>query len=181
MIPIDELAQFVGLLASVEHEVVACFREGGGVPHAAYPEFDLLMAEDSKDMAEALLIDEVVPLVNGLAERLEAGISVADIGCGSGHHLNLLAGRYPASRFVGYDFSANAIAEARSNADSRGLKNVRLKCGMFRIFPTPARSTSATTLVSAISSAASGAARRRIASVWRCGLPTSCSRRSSRS
>jgi tetratricopeptide (TPR) repeat protein len=103
-----KLAQFVGLLASVEHEVVACFREGGGVPHAAYPEFDLLMAEDSKDMAEALLIDGVVPLVNGLAERLEAGISVADIGCGSGHHHNLLAGRYLASRFVGYDFSANA-------------------------------------------------------------------------
>ena len=47
-----KLAQFVGLLAGVEHDVVTCFREGGGVPYSAYPEFHALMSEDSKDMAE---------------------------------------------------------------------------------------------------------------------------------
>jgi 2-polyprenyl-3-methyl-5-hydroxy-6-metoxy-1,4-benzoquinol methylase len=122
-----KLAQLVGLMASVEHEVVACFREGGGVPYSAYPEFHSLMAEDSKDMAEGLLVDEVIPLVNGLADDLEAGISVADIGCGSGHHLNLLARTYPASRFVGYDFSEDAIVEARWNAESRCLANVQFE------------------------------------------------------
>ncbi len=122
-----KLAQLVGLLASVEHQVVACFREGGGVPYSAYTEFHALMAEDSQDMAEALLIDQVVPLVEGLADRLQAGISVADIGCGSGHHLNLLARTYPASRFVGYDFSAEAITRARSHAESGRLTNVRFE------------------------------------------------------
>jgi 2-polyprenyl-3-methyl-5-hydroxy-6-metoxy-1,4-benzoquinol methylase len=122
-----KLAQLIGLLASVEHQVVTCFREGGGVPYSAYGEFHRLMSEDSKDMAEGLLVEGVVPLVDGLADRLEAGIAVADIGCGSGHHLNVLAGAFPASTFVGYDFAEEALAEARAVAGSRGLANVRFE------------------------------------------------------
>jgi 2-polyprenyl-3-methyl-5-hydroxy-6-metoxy-1,4-benzoquinol methylase len=83
------------------------------------------MSEDSKDMAEQLLVDQVVPLVDGLADRLKGGISVADVGCGSGHHLNVLAAAFPASTFVGYDFSDEALAGARSYAEARGLANVR--------------------------------------------------------
>lgn len=122
-----KLAQLIGLMASVEQRVVTCFREGGGVPYSAYTEFHALMAEDSKDVAEALLVHDVVPLVDGLPERLSEGISVADVGCGSGHHLNVLASTYPASSFVGYDFSEEAVARARSTAESRGLTNVRFE------------------------------------------------------
>ena len=122
-----KLAQLVGLMASVEQQVVTCFREGGGVPYSAYTEFHALMAEDSRDVAEALLVDDVVPLVDGLAERLSRGISVADVGCGSGHHLNVLASTYPASSFVGFDFSEEAVSSARSTAESRGLTNVRFE------------------------------------------------------
>lgn len=122
-----KLAQLIGLMASVEQRVVTCFREGGGVPYSAYTEFHALMAEDSKDVAEALLVSDVVPLVEGLPGRLERGISVADVGCGSGDHLNVLAATYPASSFVGYDFSEEAVASARSTAESRGLTNVRFE------------------------------------------------------
>ena len=122
-----KLAQLIGLMASVEQQVVTCFREGGGVPYSAYTEFHALMAEDSRDVAEALLVDDVVPLVDGLADRLSRGISVADVGCGSGHHLNVLASTYPASSFVGFDFSEEAVASARSTAESRGLTNVRFE------------------------------------------------------
>jgi 2-polyprenyl-3-methyl-5-hydroxy-6-metoxy-1,4-benzoquinol methylase len=118
------LAQFIGLMADVEHQVVACFRDGGGVGYDAFTEFHALMAEDSKEMAEGILIDEVVPIVDGLAQRLTSGISVADIGCGSGHHLNVLADRFPTSTFVGYDFEEAAVTEARAVAQSRGLTNV---------------------------------------------------------
>lgn len=122
-----KLAQFIGLLAGVEHEVVNCFHEGGGVPYSAYTDFHALMSEDSKDVAEALLVDQVVPLVQGLSDRLQTGIRVADVGCGSGHHLNVLASSYPASAFVGYDFSEAAIADARSNAAKRSSSNVRFQ------------------------------------------------------
>lgn len=122
-----KLAQLIGLMAGVEQRVVTCFREGGGVPYSAYAEFHTLMAEDSKDVAEALLVDEVVPLVDGLADRLSRGISVADIGCGSGHHLNVLAATYPNSTFEGYDLSEEAIESARATAEARGLTNVRFE------------------------------------------------------
>ncbi len=119
-----KMAQFIGLMAGVEHQVVACFRDGGGVPYSEYAEFHALMAEDSKDIAEGLLVDEVVPLVEGLDGRLRSGMSVADVGCGSGPHLNVLAAAYPASTFVGFDFSEEAIATARSAARANGLTNV---------------------------------------------------------
>jgi 2-polyprenyl-3-methyl-5-hydroxy-6-metoxy-1,4-benzoquinol methylase len=124
---LSHLMQFIGLLAGVEQQLVTCFREGGGVPYGAYTEFHALMAEDSSQLAEGILIDAVVPLVDGLAERLADGISVADIGCGSGHHLNVLAAAFPASSFVGYDFSEEAITEARATAATRALGNVRFE------------------------------------------------------
>jgi SAM-dependent methyltransferase len=65
--------------------------------------------------------------VVGLTERLTAGIEVADIGCGSGHALNLLAEAFPASEFVGFDFSEEAIAAGRREAESAGLGNVRFE------------------------------------------------------
>jgi trans-aconitate methyltransferase len=52
--------------------------------------------------------------VEGLDARLRAGIDVADIGCGSGHAINVLARAYPASRFTGFDFSEEAIAAGRA-------------------------------------------------------------------
>jgi hypothetical protein len=41
-------AQFIGVLASVEDQVVRCFRNGGGVPYSAYSRFQEVMAEDSE-------------------------------------------------------------------------------------------------------------------------------------
>jgi ubiquinone/menaquinone biosynthesis C-methylase UbiE len=64
-----------------------------------------------------------VPLVPGLADRLTAGIDVLDIGCGSGHAINVLAHAFPESRFVGYDFSEEAIATGRREAAQLGLAN----------------------------------------------------------
>jgi hypothetical protein len=103
---IGSYTQFIAMLGQVEGDIVASFRNGGGVPYAKYPEFTRLMAEDSALVFDATLIDTVLPLVSGLPARLAEGIDVADVGCGSGHAINLMARVYPASRFVGYDFSA---------------------------------------------------------------------------
>ena len=75
-------AQFIPLLAQVEQPLIDCFRNGGGVPYAAYPRFQQLMAEDSGAIHDAALIDTILPLVPGLPARLAAGIDVADVGCG---------------------------------------------------------------------------------------------------
>jgi cyclopropane fatty-acyl-phospholipid synthase-like methyltransferase len=58
--------------------------------------------------------------VPGLDARLEAGIDVMDAGCGQGSALIALAGRYPRSRFTGYDLSEEAIAHAARSPAAPG-------------------------------------------------------------
>jgi SAM-dependent methyltransferase len=119
--------QFIGLLASVEDEVVERFRIGGGVPYSAFPRFHAVMAEDSGMVHDATLIEGILPLVPGILERLRTGIDVADIGCGSGHAINLMAEAFPASRFTGIDLSGEAIAVARTEAAAKDLTNSRFE------------------------------------------------------
>lgn len=54
---------------------------------------------------------------------MKTGIRVLDIGCGTGHALNLLAGEYPRSTFVGYDLAEDAIRLAQDEAQGLGLAN----------------------------------------------------------
>ncbi len=119
--------QYVGLLAQVEDQVVNCFRSGGGVPYAEFPKFQAIMAEDSGIVHDATLVDITLPLVPGLPERLQQGIDVADIGCGSGHAINLMAEAFPASRFVGFDVSDAGLATGAAEAERKGLTNVEFE------------------------------------------------------
>ena len=121
------IAQLVPLLGDVEGKIVESFRNGGGVPYSAYTRFQEFMAEDSAQVYGATLIDSTLPLVPGLVERLEGGISVADVGCGKGIALNLMARAFPNSRFVGYDLSEEGIAAARAATENAGLENVRFE------------------------------------------------------
>lgn len=117
-------AQFVPLLGSVEDDVLDCFRRGGGVPYERFRRFHEVMAEDSGQTVLPALVDHILPLVPDLIERLEAGIYVLDVGCGRGMALMLMAERFPASHFVGYDFSQEAVDWARARAAKLGLSNV---------------------------------------------------------
>lgn len=117
------IAQFMPLLSGVEQKIVDCFRAGGGLPYSEYPRFHKLMAETSGAVFDAALIDVVLPLADGLVDRLRSGVDVADFGCGSGHAVNLMARTFPASRFTGIDFSDEAIAAGIAEAERMGLTN----------------------------------------------------------
>jgi 2-polyprenyl-3-methyl-5-hydroxy-6-metoxy-1,4-benzoquinol methylase len=117
------MLQFISLMGNVEDDIVDCFRSGGGVPYSRYPKFQQLMGEMSADIFDATLVDVTLPLAPGLVERLQAGIEVADVGCGQGHAINLMAKAFPNSRFIGYDFSEQGIAVAKAEATAWGLKN----------------------------------------------------------
>jgi SAM-dependent methyltransferase len=109
-------AQFIGEMGAVESDIVACFRKGGGVPYERYGRFHEVMADESNQTVVAGLDEHILPLVPGLVARLSAGIDVLDVGCGSGGAMNYLAPRFPESRFFGYDFSPEAISNARRGA-----------------------------------------------------------------
>lgn len=115
------------MLANVQEEIVDCFSRGGGVPYASFPGFQRLMAEESAQVVDPSLLQVTLPLVPGLVERLQAGIDVADIGCGSGHALNFMAQAFPRSRFAGYDFSQEGIAAAQAEARALGLTNIHFE------------------------------------------------------
>lgn len=121
------LAQFIPLLGSVEDEIVDCFRNGGGVPYERFTRFHEVMAEDSGQTVISALFEHILPLVEGLEQRLEQGIDVLDVGCGRGRALLLLAAHYPGSRFTGYDFSREAIDWANAEVKRLGLDNIRFE------------------------------------------------------
>jgi SAM-dependent methyltransferase len=134
---VAKMAQYIALLGEVEQRIVGCFRNGGGLPYNAFPRFHALRAEESREVFDAALIGTILPLVDGLTERLRAGIDVADFGCGSGHAINVMAQAFPASRFTGYDFSEQAMATARAEAAELGLSNARFAAQDLAVLHTP--------------------------------------------
>jgi 2-polyprenyl-3-methyl-5-hydroxy-6-metoxy-1,4-benzoquinol methylase len=121
------IAQNVGMVALVEDQIVDCFRHGGGVPYSAYPRLQPIIAETTGAVYDATLIDVTLPLVPGLVDRLGQGIDVADVGCGSGHAVNLMAEAFPRSRFTGFDLSDDGIAAAAAEAGRKDLANARFE------------------------------------------------------
>lgn len=120
-------AQNIGVLGSVEDDIIECFYNGGGVPYSAYPRFQEVMAEDSGQTVAAALVESILPLVPGLVESLQNGIHVLDVGCGRGRALNLMAQAFPNSHFFGYDFSEDGIAAAQAEAEQMNLSNVHFE------------------------------------------------------
>lgn len=116
-------AQYLATFGRVEDDIVACFRDGGGVPYSEFPALQALMAGRSAAAYDAALVDGVLPLVPGLVDRLTQGIDVADVGCGQGHAICVMAAAFPNSRFTGLDLSHESITSARAEADWLGLAN----------------------------------------------------------
>ncbi len=67
------------------------------------------------------LLTEWLPAVDGLVERLQAGIRVIDVGCGLGSATILLAEAFPASTFVGVDFHEESVRRASAAAEAAGV------------------------------------------------------------
>jgi SAM-dependent methyltransferase len=120
---LSRVAQFIPLLGEVEQKIIGCFHTGGGLSYSEYPRFHKLMAEESGEVFDAALVDVILPMADGLPEQLRAGADVADIGCGSGHAINVMAQTFPASRFTGIDFSDEGLAAGRAESQRLGLTN----------------------------------------------------------
>lgn len=67
------------------------------------------------------LVPEWLPALEGVVEKLEAGINVADVGCGHGHSTVLMAKAFPNSHFYGYDVHAPSLQESTQNAIKAGV------------------------------------------------------------
>jgi SAM-dependent methyltransferase len=105
-----------------ENKAIEAFRTGKGV---AWGDHDGRLfcgvAAFYRNAYRGSLVSEWLPALDGVVERLEAGIDVADVGCGHGHSTLLMAEAFPRSRFHGFDAHAASIEEARRNAADAGL------------------------------------------------------------
>ncbi|PYN97373.1 MAG: transcriptional regulator [Candidatus Rokuibacteriota bacterium] len=121
-------SQTLRMLATRLPAVAECFRQGGGVPYSAFqPDFTEAMDASWRRIYDGPLIKAFLPLVKGVPERLQSGIRVADVGCGTGHAVNVMAREYPRSTFVGFDLGEQAIARGRAEASAMGLSNARFE------------------------------------------------------
>ncbi len=118
--------QWISVLGSVEDKIVECFHNGGGVPYEAFERFHEVMSDESNQTVIAPLLDQTLPLIPGILGKLEEGIEVMDLGCGSGFALVHMAKEFPNSQFTGYDISEEAINRGNAHAAEHGLINVNL-------------------------------------------------------
>jgi len=119
--------QWIPALAYVEDHIIDCFKNGGGVPYELFTRFHTVMAEESGQTVLEALIDEILPLIPNITEDMKSGIKVLDVGCGSGRAINLMAKTFPQSQFFGYDFSYEAIENAKNEAVKLNLNNAQFE------------------------------------------------------
>ena len=107
--------------ASADRAVEA-FRSGEGVGwHEHDPRLFGGVERVFAPIYRSQLVQEWIPAVDGLDERLAAGARVADVGCGHGASTVTMAQAYPAARFVGFDYHAESIAAASKAAAHAGV------------------------------------------------------------
>ncbi|KAG2382244.1 hypothetical protein C9374_005446 [Naegleria lovaniensis] len=64
-----------------------------------------------------------------VANLIQPGMTVLDLGCGSGAVLCMIASMHPESEFIGFDLSENMLQHAQAEIDEMNLKNVKLVKG----------------------------------------------------
>jgi 2-polyprenyl-3-methyl-5-hydroxy-6-metoxy-1,4-benzoquinol methylase len=69
----------------------------------------------------AYLPSDWLPALEGVDAKLRAGAQVADVGCGHGASVVVMAQAYPSSRIWGFDFHAPSIDTARARAAEAGV------------------------------------------------------------
>ena len=115
--------------------VAAATRQGGGVRFEDYGEAAVRGIDRGHAPAQnTFLVSRWLPAVPGLTRRLEEGIRVADVGCGSGTAAILMARAFPESQISGFDVSALSIETATSRAD--GIANVEFHQNGVEALPT---------------------------------------------
>jgi 2-polyprenyl-3-methyl-5-hydroxy-6-metoxy-1,4-benzoquinol methylase len=108
-------------------DLAAAFRTGVGLPYDRQGPAGAHRTERMLGPWSRLaLVPRILPAFDGVVDKLDAGATVADVGCGAGVALVAMAERFPRSRFHGYDISMHAIDRAGEVVTGAGLDNVEL-------------------------------------------------------
>jgi SAM-dependent methyltransferase len=118
---------FAGLPASINllPQLEDSFRTGVGLPFDAQGEDGAHgVARGFAPWFRHMLVPVVLPALDGVVPKLTSGAKVADVGCGTGTALMVMAKAFPRSDFHGYELSKHALAIAARNLEASGLANL---------------------------------------------------------
>jgi len=111
-------------MAALEHMPEA-FRTGVGHDYDSHgPEGAVGIERSFEPWNQNFLIPMVIPALDGMKEKLSAGVRVADIGCGSGGAALLMGSTFPNSTIEGFDISKFALERAEERKSESGAHNV---------------------------------------------------------
>ncbi len=112
-------------LASLVGPLQESFRTGIGLPYDAQGvDGNHGVARMFAPWFRHMLVPVILPGLDGVTPKLEAGAKVADVGCGAGIALITLAKAYPNSEYHGFELSQEALKLAAHNLEESGLRNV---------------------------------------------------------
>ena len=121
-----------------EDKLLAAFRSGNGV---GWHEHNCRLFTGTeaffRNGYRAHLTQTWIPALSGIQEQLTNGARVADVGCGHGASVILMAQAFPKSTFVGIDYHESSISVARERAKQAGVADqIRFEVATPRVLAT---------------------------------------------
>jgi len=105
-----------------EPKITQAFRTGEGVGWHEH-DANLFFGTERffRPNYENNLVGAWLPALDGVIEKLKAGATVADVGCGHGASTLLMARAFPKAKLYGFDYHSGSIEHARHLAGRDGL------------------------------------------------------------
>ena len=122
--PACVLGGFQAMMSAIRTspKVMEGFRTGKGVGwHEHDPDLFQGTERFFRPGYNAHLVAEWIPALEGVTAKLEAGATVADVGCGHGASTIIMAKAFPKSKFRGFDYHKPSIDAATARAKQAGL------------------------------------------------------------
>ncbi len=120
-----------------EEQITERFKTGKGLGwHEHHHELFIGTERFFRPGYAANLIGSWIPALEGVTEKLEAGATVADVGCGLGASTILMAKSFPKSKFFGFDYHDKSIETAQKRAQEAGVADrIQFKTAKAKDYP----------------------------------------------